>query len=155
MDIGDWATAYAAIVATAVGGVQIWQFLRSGARLRIKVAPSMSVVGGHALDQDMIMVTVTNIGTAPTTIEGLYIVPKKRRFFMKSKEEDLSYYIPNPHIAGSTPNIPMAIGPGEKWTGFIRLRKDSPNFRNGNFLACIGSTMHRKDLVAPIPKKTS
>lgn len=155
MDIGDWATAYAAIVATVVGGAQIWQYSRSGAHLRIRVTPNVMIVNGDPLDQDLISVTVTNVGTAPTTIEGLYVIPKKGRFPKKPFEDNNAYYIPNPQPTGSAPIIPKEVRPGEKWVGFIRLSEDGPNFRNGNYLACIGSTMHKKDLEVPIPREQS
>lgn len=155
MDVGDIATAYAAAVATIVGGVQIWQHFRSGARLRVRVAPSVSVIGGDKLDQDMICVTVTNIGTAPTTITGLSVVPTSRRFGRKRPDGGSAYYIPNPQLAHYPAIVPTALNPGEEWKGFIRVRDDGPNFRNGAFRVSIASTMHAKGVEARIPEDTT
>jgi len=110
-------------------------------------------VGGSKLDQDMIGVTVTNIGTAPTTIESLFVEPNRPKFFGRVKEDiSVNYYILDLQIMPASEYLPKQLNPGDKWQGFIRMDEDAPNFRNGNFWACISSTMHRKDLRAKIPR---
>jgi hypothetical protein len=74
--------AYAAIVSTAVLALQIRRWLEAGPRLRITLIPDgMTIGAGPDFDEtDLIIVTVTNRGEAPTMIINLLVFEYANRF---------------------------------------------------------------------------
>jgi hypothetical protein len=66
---GTVVAAYAAVVSTITGVIQLSNFLRDRARVRVTVRYKMQIVGDPSYtDQSLTIVTVTNAGRRPVTI---------------------------------------------------------------------------------------
>lgn len=67
----DWATVYAAIVATGALFLELRRWFESGVRLRITYMLNGVIIPSANQDQLWIFVTVSNRGDSPTTITNL------------------------------------------------------------------------------------
>ena len=126
--------AYAAIVSTAVLALQIRRWLEAGPRLRITLIPDgMTIGAGPDFDEtDLIIVTVTNRGEAPTMITNLLVFEYANCFLRTRRRPKRSMVITNPQLKGYPPNTPSCWSPGRFWTGAIRQRGDVvKDFRKG------------------------
>jgi len=67
---GSVLALYAAVVSTVTGTVQLWNFFRDRARIKVTVRHNMQIVGGDPRydDKTLTIVYVTNSGRRPVTI---------------------------------------------------------------------------------------
>ena len=148
--------AYAAIVSTGVLALQIRRWLEAGPRLRITLIPDgMTIGAGPDLDEtDLIIVTVTDRGEAPTMITNLLVFEYVNRLQRMRRRSKRSMVITNPQLKGHPPNTPSVLEPGRFWTGFIRQRGDIvKDLRTGNFYVGVSSTHFDRPLLRRVPKR--
>jgi hypothetical protein len=153
---GFLIAAYAAIVSTGVLAVQIRRWLEAGPRLRVTLTPDGMIIGGgpdHD-EKDLIIVTVTNRGEAPTMITNLLVFEYVNRLQRMRRRPKRSMVITNPQLKGYPTNTPSVLEPGRFWTGAIRPRDDIvKDFRTGNFYVGVSSTHFNGPLLRRIPKR--
>lgn len=70
----NMVAAYAAIVSTVTASVQLANYLRDRARVKVEVLFNRVIVGDPRYrDRKLIQVTVTNIGRRPITVTGINV----------------------------------------------------------------------------------
>jgi hypothetical protein len=78
----------------------------------------MTIGAGPDFDEaDLIIVTVTNRGEAPTMITNLLVFEYANRFLRMRRRPKRSMVITNPQLKGYPPNTPSVLEPGRFWTG--------------------------------------
>ncbi len=158
MNTADIIAIYAAGVSTAVAGLQFRQWLLSGPRLAISVMPEAKIYGGTAEQEagSYIAVTVTNRGTAPTTILSLSVVERPSLLPRRRRAERMAYLIPNPQTPGTPPNTPHVLEPDQQWRGLGPRRSDIPALiellNSGNAYASVQASHRDKPFLKRIPK---
>ena len=66
---GNVVAVYAAIVSTLTGSVQLWNFLRDRAKIRLSVQRNMEIIGDPRYHgKKLVIVRVSNFGRRPVTI---------------------------------------------------------------------------------------
>jgi hypothetical protein len=73
MTTGDWIAVYAAVVATAAVAMQLVEYLRNGARLKVMVVAGPPVLNpmGNRATRDMVELRVLNIGRRPIRVTAV------------------------------------------------------------------------------------
>lgn len=150
-----WVAAYAAFVATLVAAFQIREWLTAGPRLRVVLIPDAKIIGGDPStdENDLVSVSVTNVGTADTMITHLSV---ERRdpfyYFFFRKHYSTAWLIPNPQMKGYPPNIPHLLKPAHTWVGVIRNsgRLADGKLRNGDYCAVVTVSTSRKGIAKRI-----
>jgi hypothetical protein len=151
---------YAAVVATSVLLLNIKTWFDSGVKLRLGLMADGMVIGGDPRheEEDLVVLTVTNRGDAPTTITHmvLFEMPWWERWRIRPRKirPTKSYLIPNPQLKGYPPNVPSLLEPAKQWTGAIRKREDTiPDVHTGNFYTGIYASHRERPYLVRIPKK--
>ena len=113
--------AYAAIVATAVLGLEVRRWFEAGARLKTTIMPEAKTFGIPGTeDSTYIVAAVANRGNAPTTITHFAVRDFGSWFGRIRSKPTWTAVIPNPQPPGSSPGLPKTLQPGEIWTGMAR-----------------------------------
>jgi hypothetical protein len=146
---------YAAIVSTTVAALQIQNYFRSGVRLKLSLmADGMTIGGDPSFDEtDLVILTVTNRGDAPTTVENMVLFEITSLWQLWRISPAKSYAITNPQLKGYPPNVPGNLEPTKMWAGAIRKRPDKiPNLHTGNFYVGIYASHRDRPYLIRIPK---
>jgi hypothetical protein len=120
--ITDWWTvivaAYAAIVATGALFLEVRRWFEAGPRLTITVAPEMILINVPGAEGNTyLFATVTNRGSAPTTISGFHLFDYENWFNRLRSKPKWAAAILHPHPQAHVVNIPKVVQPGEVWEG--------------------------------------
>lgn len=146
---------YAAVVSTAVAALQIRNYFRSGVRLKLSLNPDgMTIHEDPRFEEtDLVIVTVTNRGDAPTTIQNMLLFEFRSFWQLWRNRPTKTYVIANPQLRGFPPNVPGLLEPAKHWTGAIRKRADRiPYLHTGHFYAGISASNRDKPYLVRIPK---
>lgn len=141
----DPVAVYAAIVATTVLAWDMVKWLRSGARLVIHIAPDMTVMGDSEREGiTYILVTATNVGSAPTTVTILALEHYRNFLTRMRGKRDFSAFITRPQVTQHLP-LPHVLKPGEEWSGLITQEKEViEKSKDGLLYAAIYHSIGRK-----------
>jgi hypothetical protein len=122
----DPIAVYAAIVATGAFFLEVRRWMETGPRLRISVTSDMMLIGGDD-DEDAryVMVSVTNIGSSPTTITHMVLGDFENLWSFLRGKRRWATIVPYPNKNMQAPNIPYLLMPGTQWTGLAQLRSDT------------------------------
>ncbi|MGB8276471.1 MAG: hypothetical protein WCF20_00820 [Methylovirgula sp.] len=161
--MSDWSpttviSIYAAIISTVAISIQVRNYFASGVRLHLSLIPNGVTIGaGPESDEDgLIILTVTNRGTAPTMITRMVVLEftsSWQRLRLRPKQ---SAIIPNPQLKGYPPNTPSELAPAKNWTGVIRTKRpDVPNFTTGNWYAGVYVSTRNQPYLKRIPKRAA
>ena len=149
----DPVAAYAAVVATLVAILEVFRWRRSGARLRVTVSPNMVVfpnLGGSDSEKTFVLVSVRNVGDAPTTIGslGLYYYTSRYKKWRNRRERCMIVPDPGGHFGS---NLPFVLRPGERWSGAVEQTDDLVDMARQGFLyAMLGHSMSDDELLVRI-----
>lgn len=118
MSISDWAAWYGAFVATAVFGWELFKWLRSGSRIKIRVTYDMQMTDGTGKlePQKYFVINAVNIGDQATTVSHLginYFSTLAGRLFRRPTRRMI---VPAPTHAEQLPKL---LDPGATWTGAV------------------------------------
>jgi hypothetical protein len=96
-----WIAVYAAIVATAAVVLNFRSWFEKRVRLNLTVIPDAVLFGGHGVDteKDVMSVTVVNRGGQMTTLTHLVILRFDSFWKRWRMTPSKSYIIPNPQVA--------------------------------------------------------
>jgi hypothetical protein len=141
----NYIAAYAAALSTILAAVQLWQFCRSGVRLKLSVITDGVLVGTDGNDEkDLIVLTVINRGTAPTRITNMIVVVRRRswrKLWRLTTEK--AFVVLNPQPLNYPPIVPSDLQPSRNWIGCVRRREDlMPDICSGKYYVGIQTT-HR------------
>ena len=146
---------YAAVVSTTVAALQIQSYFRSGVRLKLSLmADGMTIGGDRRFDEkDLVILTVTNRGDAPTTVENMILFEITSLWQLWRIRPAKSYVITSPQLKGYPPNVPDDLEPAKKWTGAIRKHPERiPDLHTGDFYVGIYASHRDKPYLMRIPK---
>jgi hypothetical protein len=151
-----WVATYAAVVGTGALLLNFKTWLDSGVKLKMSLIPDGVVFGGDPRfdEHDIIIVSVTNRGDAPTMITGLNLFEYPSRWAYWRRRPSRCYVIPHPELKGYPPNVPHELVPARTWTGAIRQRPDlNIDVRNGKHYAVVYASHRDKPYRQHIPSK--
>ena len=152
-----WIAVYAAIVATAAVVLNFRSRFEKRVRLNLTVIPDAVLFGGHGVDteKDVMSVTVVNRGGQMTTLTHLVILRFDSFWKRWRMTPSKSYIIPNPQVGG-TGIIPFELDAGKKWTGMARKRPDViSDLQDGKYYVGIYATHRDRPYLLRIPKPRS
>jgi hypothetical protein len=159
-NIGSYVAIYAAVVATSALLLNFKSWFDSGVKLRLGLMVDGMVIGGDPRheEEDLVILTVTNRGDAPTMITKmvLFEMPWWERYRIGPRKirPTKSYVIPNPQLKGYPPNVPSVLEPAKQWTGALRRREDIiPDLRTGKFYTGVCASHRDRPYLVRIPKK--
>lgn len=121
MTLTDWVALYAAIVATLVFVWDIVKFVRSGPKVKVKMAPNSVLIGnGNFSEEKYIRFQIDNIGDRDTTIQSVTGVVYNNWFkkLIGSPKKDGHFFVPGFLHTGDK-DIPQIIKVGETWSGCV------------------------------------
>src|SRR5689334_22953255 len=112
----DYAGWYGAIVASILGGWEIWKESRSGPRLHVAVVPNMMLMGagGQVGTKKFIMVLVTNRGDQSTVLTHHLGVCYRTRLDRIMRRRGQHFVVP---MNIYSPSLPVRLEPGAQWQG--------------------------------------
>jgi hypothetical protein len=149
---------YAAIIGTSAFFLNLKSWWDSGVKLSLSImADGMTIGAGPAFDeQDLIILTVTNRGDAPTVITNMIVFeilsPLQRWRIRPAK----SYVITNPQLKGYPLNVPSDLEPSKRWTGAIRKRDDlGIDLHDGRHYTGVYTSSRDRPYLIRIPKKST
>lgn len=108
----DWATVYAAIVATGAAALELRRWFESGAKL--SVGYMLNGVSHPPDEKKYIVVNVTNRGDTATTITHLVLLEYRSAWQRYRRKAEKTYVIVRP-IAGKP--LPHLLDVGTLWVG--------------------------------------
>ena len=113
----EFAAWWGALVASAVLLWDVYKWKTQGPKLVLRLSPNSVVVGDPSLEnQTWVSVTVTNVGSQPSTIKGVrmvYFASYLKRLRNKAKKAAV---FPNPNQVNP---LPRRLEPGDEWRGLI------------------------------------
>ena len=108
--------AYAAIVATGALFLEIRRWFETGPRIRISVMPVAKLYGGIEPDpSNYLALSVTNFGSAPTTITHMLIHRFDSSLAKLRNRPSFSAFVKEPNTDGRP--IPCILQVGSQWHG--------------------------------------
>jgi hypothetical protein len=115
----------------------------------------VTIGAGPAFDEDnLILLTVTNRGDAPTVITNMVLFEIRSSWQRWRIRPAKSYVIPNPQLKGYPCNVPSDLEPSKRWTGAIRKREDlALNLHDGRHYTGIYASHRNRPYLMRIPKK--
>ncbi len=109
----DPLAAYGAVVATASIGWQVFTWWHKGAKLRGHATPNMMEIGGPTEDNNKyIVLDISNVGDAPTTITIVVLLAHRHRFSKLLRWTEVKAAVVNHNMAQS---IPYALPSGGRF----------------------------------------
>lgn len=109
----DWATVYAAVVASGALFLEIRRWFESGARLRLSYMLDATIMPGPR-DRFYILIEVVNRGNTPTTITHLAFQSYETHLKRLLGKPSMSFIAAGPSPAQPLPHV---IEPGGRWVG--------------------------------------
>ena len=108
---------WGAVLATIVLLWDVFKWRRTGPRIRMSVRPNSTIYSDPELEgKTLILVSATNVGDRPTTLESLRYIwyPNWCNRLMQKSEK--KWYVKNPGLANS---FPYKLEVGERWDGRV------------------------------------
>jgi hypothetical protein len=158
--MADWKpetliSIYAAIVSTVAIAVQVRNYFVSGVRLHLSLIPEGLTIGaGPEIDEsDLVILTVTNRGTAPTMITSMVLLEFTSFWQRIRLRPQKSAMIPHPELKGYPPNTPSELLPAKNWTGVIRRNGPNvPDLITGKYYTGVYVSTRNRPYLKRIPK---
>jgi len=158
--MNDWTpqaviAIYAAIISTVAITIQVRNYFASGVRLHLSLISDGVVIGGGPEfdEKDLIILTVTNRGTAPTMITNMTVLEYKSFWQRVRNKSSQRAVIPNPQLKGYPPNTPSELPPAKNWTGVIRKKgPDVANLTTGVWYVGVSANTRNRPYLTRIPK---
>jgi len=150
-----WVSIYAAIVGTSAFLLNLKAWFDSGVKLSLAHIPDGVVTGGDPRfdDKNIVIVSVTNRGTAPTMITTLVLFEFPSWWRWMRGRPSKSFVVPWPELKGYPPSTPFELSPSKSWTGRIRRdQKHIANLDNGTFYVAVYASHREKPYLKAIPK---
>ena len=86
----------------------------------------MMLIGGGANEDDRyVVVTVTNVGSAPTTITNMVLGDFEDIWSFVRGKTHWNAIVPYPNQNMDNPNVPHVLEPGTQWRGLTVIRSDT------------------------------
>ena len=136
----DPVAIYAALVATTILIWDVVKWLRSGSRVKVRASPNMIFFNDPDPRRDgktYIYVTISNVGSSPTTITNFCGEHFRNRWDQLRKKPDKLFVVTVPQAAQHLP-LPHVLKVGEEWSGIIEQTPEIDQWaKNGLLYAAI------------------
>ena len=134
LSASDWAAWWGAILATIIFAWELYKWLHSGPRLRVTAHPNMQqAVGGKLENARYIVVNVTNIGDARTTITHLCLYYYRSKWAVLRNKPFERMVVVQVHLGQP---LPVPLDAGDTWSGLIDQTEDKERMLKEGFLHC-------------------
>ena len=91
----------------------------------MRVSPNMIVVGDPEREgKTWVSVTISNIGSRPTTLKGIRMYYYESSFDRLRRKTAMAAEFPNPNTNFPLPRV---LNPGDEWTGLIPQEREDKN----------------------------
>jgi hypothetical protein len=135
----DWWTiiiaAYAAIVATGALALEIRRWFESGPRLSLHIMPKTEMINAPGTEGNTyLFATVTNRGSAPTTITHFELCDYGSWFGRLRSKPTWRSLVLHPHPSPHVSNLPAITQPGQIWQGMALYEHDLEKRIEGRWL---------------------
>ena len=114
MTASDIAAWWGAILATIVLAWDIFKWLRSGVRLKVRVTPNMQVAGDET-EKQLVHVEVVNRGDKTTTITHWAFYEFDSWLDRVRNKRKAMGIVPYPE----GPDLPFELEPGKRWSATV------------------------------------
>jgi hypothetical protein len=151
-----WVSIYAAIIGTSAFFLNFKAWFDSGVKLSIALMPDAVVAGGDPRfdDSNIVIVTVTNRGNAPTMITTLVLFEFPTWWARLRRRSKNSYVIPRPELKGYPPSLPFELAPAKSWHGrLLKSQNNIADLQTGRFCVGVYASHRDRPFVKLIPKK--
>lgn len=150
MNTTDFIASLALLVSGASFGIQFFQWLRSGPRLKLSLmADAVEFPKGDG--KPKLALTVTNRGEEPTMITHMIAFTYETRWKRFRRKPTMTAIV-------NSPNIPSELQPKHYWMGFMVYNDKAMKERRRNklYVGVIASHSDRNFLVkVPSPKESN
>lgn len=119
--IAGWVALYAAVVSTGALALEIRRWFESGVRITLSYVIGAMLVPSSDEQKRHIIVTASNRGELPTTIDNFGLLAYPSRIARLFGKPNFSAIVNQP--AHAQP-IPFFLGPGARWTGMCVQDKE-------------------------------
>ena len=117
MSISEMAAWWGAIVASIILIWDVYKWKTDGPKLNVFLSPNMKTFGDPSRDAiTWVAVTVTNVGSRPTTLKSTGMWYYKNRIDYWRHKVLFAAIFPNPNDRFPLPTV---LKPGEEWVGLI------------------------------------
>lgn len=134
MNTTDWLAIIGATTGCVALFWDVFKWVNSGAKIKLKVAGNMILFGGFnevSKDQKNVSVEVVNSGDKKTTITHLCMAHYKsplKAFFRRPP--DSNFTVPDPGYS----KLPHSLDVGDRWIGFISQTSDLERLASDGYL---------------------
>lgn len=132
MTASEIAAWWGAVIATAVLAWDIFKWLRSGVRLKIRAIPNMQVAG-DASGKNLVFVEAVNRGDKSTTITHCAIYEFASTFNRLRGKRKAQGLVPYP----DGPALPYELAPGQRWSATVAQAGLLAHFSGGQVFCAI------------------
>jgi len=139
---------WGAVLATIVVLWDVFKWRRTGPRIRMSVRPDMRGVGEPELEgRTLILVSATNVGERPTTLESLTYVWYPTWWHRLRRKRDKKFFVENP---GLQHPFPCKLEVGERWDGRVNQTEQMVEMARTGHLMC---ELHHACAKRPVAKR--
>jgi len=125
---------WGAVLATLVFLWDIYKWRTAGPRIRMTVQANMRILGDPELEgKPLILVSATNIGDRPTTLESLTFTWYANWWQRIKSKSTNHWYIKNPGLCHS---FPCKLELGERWDGRANWTEEYADLAKSGHLMC-------------------
>jgi hypothetical protein len=148
MSASDWAAWWGAGVATFLALLEIFDRVRKGARLQVRVVPGMVLAGPLGVgSEEFVFLSATNVGDTPTKITHVVGHVYRDEINAKNGVHERQFVI----APGLKLNYPAVLSPGEDWKGYVPQEELASLLALGKPLSLgVLHTMSKKPAMAPL-----
>jgi hypothetical protein len=152
----DPIAIYAALVASVVLVWDIIKWARKGPKLKLHVIVPAKIVNPDDEDGEgtYAFVTVTNVGTFPTTITHLGMAYYQSWWKAKMDIVTKEMYVVDPDVAEGGRPLPAELQFGKQWTGGIRYKEEVKRMvRDGYLFFCVYHSLGNRPKMVRIQER--
>ena len=108
--VNNWIASFALLISAIALGVAIYNVMLNRPRLRLNGRANMLVLSGDKKDGPFLSITVTNVGTQPTTVTSIGLTGYDHAWTPKFGSRGKHCVL---NGGGYSTPLPKALGPGE------------------------------------------
>ena len=152
MSASELAAWWGAVVATLALLWNIIRAIRSGARVRVRASPNMSISPNDPATDGKLFISVTavNKGNAPTTITT-FCGYHYRNFWARLRRKGQGFFFnPTGSLGQSVPHV---LGPGEQWSNMAAQEGMLEKFDSGAVFIGVIHNQRRRPVFARVAIK--
>ncbi|HEY0197067.1 MAG TPA: hypothetical protein VGC19_00830 [Rhodanobacter sp.] len=132
MTASEIAAWWGAVIATAVFAWDIFKWLQSGVRLKVRAIPNMQIAGDSS-EKKLVLVEVVNRGDKATTITHWALYEFASTFNRLRRKRKAQGLVPHP----DGPTLPYELAPGQRRAATVVQAGVLTHFSDGQIFCAI------------------